>query len=144
MVLRDDLKQLADKTVVVDLDAISYKNMRWGRNLTPTWIHNVPIVAPGAGAVLVTYPVGVGLVGYIYGFFVSAQEANRFVLNWTSGGVPYAMSIVFAAPGSTECVDPAPINEGIPADAGTNITITNVTAGGAGATYQARLFIGVI
>jgi hypothetical protein len=32
-------------------------------------------------------------------------------------------------------------NEGLPADAGTSITITNVNAGSAGIVYQAALFV---
>ena len=43
-----------------------------------------------------------------------------------------------------EAIDQVPINEGLPADAATNVTITNVTAGGVGIVYQAKLLYGEI
>ena len=117
---------------------------RWGRAITPAWIHAVESVAPGAGTALVTKAVTAGKSGYIYGFFISAGEANNFLLNWTSGGVAKSKRIVFSGLGSIEAIDQVPLNEGLPADAGTNITITNVTAGGAGVVYQANLLYGEV
>ena len=117
---------------------------RWGRVITPSWIHAAEVVAPLIGATLVTKAVSAGKSGYIYGFFISAGEANNFLLNWTSGGVAYSKRIVFSALGSVEAIDTVPLNEGLPADAATNVTITNVTAGGAGVVYQANLLYGEV
>ncbi len=117
---------------------------RWGREVSPEWVHADEQTAPGAGTVLVTKTVTTGKTGYIYGFFISAQEANNFLLNWTSGGVAKSKRIVFGGAGSTECVDPVALNEGSGADAGTSITITNVTAAAGGMIYQANLLYGEV
>jgi len=97
------------------------------------------LVAPGAGTALVTQAVTAAKSGYIYGFFISCQEANDFLLNWTSGGAAKSKRIVFGGAGVVQDVEPAALNEGLAADGGTNITITNVNAGGAGKVYQANL-----
>jgi len=115
---------------------------RWGRLITPSWVHAAEVVAPLIGATLITKAVGVGKSGYIYGFFISAGEANNFLVNWTSGGVAKSKRIVFSGLGSIEAVDQVPLNEGLPADATTNVTITNVSAGGVGIVYQANLLYG--
>ena len=120
------------------------RNIRWGRNLEPSWSHAAAQVAPGAGTALVTQAVGAGRHGYIYGFFISVGEANDFLLNWTSGGVARSKRIIFGSMGTTECVDAAALNEGLPADPGTNVTITNVNAAGVGIVYQANLLYGEI
>jgi len=118
--------------------------IRWGRDITVAWEHAAEQVAPGAGAVLITRAVTAGMTGYVYGFFISTQEGNNFLLNWTSGGVAYSKRIVFGAAGSLEAVDSVALNEGLPADAGTNVTITNVTAAGGGMIYQANLLYGEV
>ena len=115
------------------------KYQRWGRNLEPEWTHAAEATAPAEGAALVTKAVGAGGAGYIYGFLISAQEINDFKVNWTSGATAYSIRIPFGGAGATECVDSTPLNEGLPADAETNITITNVNAAAAGKIYQARL-----
>ncbi|MEM2475343.1 MAG: hypothetical protein QW407_05405 [Thermofilaceae archaeon] len=112
---------------------------RWGRNVSPVWIHGAEVTAPGAGTALVSKTVSTGKVGYIYGFYISAGEANDFMINWTSGGSAYSIRIVFPSKGSLQYVDSVPINEGLPADGGSSITITNVNIGLAGTVYQARL-----
>lgn len=117
---------------------------RWGRDISPEWVHAAEQTAPGAGTTLVTKAVSAGKTGYIYGFFISAQEANDFLLNWTSGGLAKSKRIVFGGAGSSECVDPVAVNEGLGADAGTNITITNVNAATAGKIYQANLLYGEV
>jgi hypothetical protein len=38
-------------------------------------------------------------------------------------------------------VDVIALNEGLPADGGTSVTITNVNAGSAGVVYQAALLV---
>ncbi|MBA7471052.1 hypothetical protein ES707_06346 [subsurface metagenome] len=117
---------------------------RWGREVSPEWVHADEQTAPGAGATLVTKAVTAGKTGYIYGFLISAQEANDFLLNWTSGGAAKSKRIAFGGGGSTECVDPVALNEGLGADAGTNVTITNVNAATAGKIYQANLLYGEV
>ncbi|MBA7689858.1 hypothetical protein ES703_98377 [subsurface metagenome] len=115
------------------------KYQRWGRDLEPEWVHATEVTAPTGGTALVTKAVGTGKSGYIYGFLISAQEANDFKLNWTSGATAYSIRIPFGGTGATECVDSLPLNEGLPADAETSITITNVNAATAEKIYQARL-----
>lgn len=111
----------------------------WGRNIQPSWVHAAEQTAPDAETILATQTVAAEKTGYIYGFFISSQEANDFLINWTSGEVAYSKRLVFGAGGTTECVDPVPLNEGLGADAGTDITIINVNAAGAGKIYQANL-----
>ncbi|HLE80328.1 MAG TPA: hypothetical protein VJA25_03455, partial [Dehalococcoidia bacterium] len=65
-------------------ELIQAAQQRWGRAISVAWVHAAEQVAPGAGAVLVTRAVSAGVSGYIYGFLISAQEANNFLLNWTS------------------------------------------------------------
>jgi hypothetical protein len=112
---------------------------RWGRNVSPVWIHGGEVTAPAANTALVSKTVTSGKSGYIYGFFISAGEANDFKINWTSGGSSYSRRIVFAGKGSLQYVDFVTFNEGLPADGGTNITITNVNAGSSGVVYQAAI-----
>lgn len=116
------------------------KLIRWNRNVDPEWVHAVEQTAPGAGTVLVSRTVGAGVTGFLYGFFISAGESNDFLINWTSGAVARSIRIVFPTKGSVESIDVSPVNEGLGADAGTTVTITNVNAAGAGIIYQARLF----
>ncbi|GAI15270.1 unnamed protein product [marine sediment metagenome] len=117
----------------------SLVTQRWGRDVSPEWVHADEQTAPGAGTVLVTKAVTAGKTGYIYGFFIACQEANDFLLNWTSGGDAYSKRIVFGGSGTTEAVDPIALNEELPADGGSNITITNVNAAAALMVYQANL-----
>jgi hypothetical protein len=122
----------------VTLTALA-KLKRWGRNIEPSWVHAAEVTAPAAGAVLVSKAVGAGKSGYIYGFFISAGELNDFKINWTSGGTAYSIRIPFGGKGAIQYVDFAALNEGLPADAGSSITITNVNAGSSGIIYQARI-----
>jgi len=127
--------KVADSDVLDEL-----KLNRWGRDVDPEWVHAAEVTAPSAGASLVSKTVGTGKTGYIYGFFISAGEANDFKINWTSGGSSYSIRIPFSGKGALHYIDFAALNEGLGADAGTSITITNVNAGSAGVVYQARLF----
>ncbi|MEM0457405.1 MAG: hypothetical protein QXI01_06790 [Nitrososphaerota archaeon] len=120
-------------------EIILSKLIRLGRNVDPVWIHGAEVTAPAANTALVSKIVSTGKVGYIYGFFISAGEANDFKINWTSGGTTYSIRIVFSGKGSLQYIDFISINEGAPADAGSSISITNVNAGSAGIVYQARL-----
>ena len=130
---------MAEPSSVPQIGTDLTKYLRWGRNLEPSWVRTAEQTAPGAGTALVTKAVAAGKTGYIYGFFISAQEANDFLINWTSGGAAKSKRIVFGAGGSLECIDPTPLNEGLGAGAATNITITNVNAAGVGQVYQAEL-----
>jgi hypothetical protein len=115
------------------------KLQRWGRDVSPTWIHGDEVTAPAAGTKLASVTVGAGKTGYIYGFYIGAGEANDFKLNWISGGVSKSIRIPFPGKGSLQSVEHIALNEGLPADGGTEISITNVNAGGAGVVYQARI-----
>ena len=120
-------------------DPAGARTIRWGRDVAPDWTHAAEVVAPAAGTALVTQAVTVGMTGYFYGFFVSATEANEFLINWVSAAVAYAMRLFFGAGGFVQDVETVALNEGLPADAGTNITITNDNLGAALMVYQARL-----
>jgi len=113
--------------------------IRWGRNAAPSWVHAAEVSVPAAGTALVSRTVSSGKVGFIYGFYIMASEANDFLINWTSGGASKSMRIKFTGAGSLQYVDFIPLNEGLPADGGSSITITNVNAGSSGSVYQARL-----
>jgi hypothetical protein len=114
-------------------------NIRWGRNVAPAWIIGSEATAPAANTALVSKTVSTGKTGYIYGFMITAQEANDFKINWTSGGITYSKRIVFGGKGTIHFVDVVALNEGLGAGAGTNITITNVNAGGSGIVYQCAI-----
>jgi hypothetical protein len=124
----------------VTLSALS-RLTRWGRDVSPAWVHGDEVTAPAAGTALVSWTVPAGRVGYIYGFFISAGEGNDFMVNWTSGGVACSRRIVFPGKGTLQYVDVIAFNEGLPADGGTSVTITNINAGSAGIVYQAALLV---
>jgi hypothetical protein len=126
------------KNLDVTLTTLS-KLIKWGRDVTPAWVHGGEVTAPAANTALVTWTVPADKTGYIYGFFISAGEGNDFKINWTSGGVAYSRRIVFPGKGTLHFVDMIALNEGLPADGGTSVTITNVNAGSAGIVYQATL-----
>lgn len=108
-------------------------------NVEPTWYHENSVTAPTGGTDLVTRTVAANVSGYIYGFFVAAQEANTFNLRWTSGGTAYARIIPIGGSGSIEYSNDKPLNSSLPADTGTAIHIQNETTGSAGILYQASL-----
>ena len=113
--------------------------MRWGIDAEPDWVPGTEVTAPAAGTALVSKTVSTGKVGYIYGFFISAGEANDFKINYTSGGAAKSIRVIFSGKGTVQYADLVAMNKGEPADAGSSITITNVNAGSAGIVYQARL-----
>jgi hypothetical protein len=115
--------------------------IKWGRDVTPAWVHGSEVTAPAAGTALVSWTVPAGKTGFIYGFFISVGEGNDFKINWTSGGVAYSRRIVFPGKGTLHFVDMIALNEGLPADGGTSVTITNVNVGSAGIVYQAALLV---
>jgi hypothetical protein len=107
----------------------------------PTWVHGDEVTAPAAGTALVSWTVPTGKTGYIYGFFISAGEGNDFKVNWTSGGVAYSRRIIFPGKGTLHFVDVIALNEELPADSGTTVSITNVNAGSANIVYQVALLV---
>jgi hypothetical protein len=115
------------------------KTLRWGRDVSPAWVHGDEVTAPAAGTALVSKTVSTGKSGYVYGFFISAGEANDFKINWTSDGAAKSVRIPLASKGAVQYVDLIALNEGMPADGGSSITITNVNAGSSGIVYQARI-----
>jgi len=117
---------------------------RFGRNIALSWVDGGEVTAPAAGTALVSRTVTTGKSGYIYGFFISAGEGNIFKINWTSGGAAKSRRIVFNGSGTLQYVDIVAINEGVPADGGSSITITNVNAGSTGVVYQACILYGEV
>ena len=105
-----------------------------------TWEIGNEATAPGAGTVLVAKTLKSGYRGHIYGFLLSAEEANQFRINWTSQGVARSKKIDFSGAGTISEEMKEHLNKGLEADAGTTITITNITAAVAGKIYQASLF----
>jgi len=115
---------------------------RWGRDVTPTWVHGSEVTAPAAGTTLVSRTVSTGKVGYIYGFFISAGEANDFLIQWVSGGVTYSRMIIFPSKGTLYFADIIPLNEGLPCDSNSKISIKNINAGTG--IYEAGIFVGEV
>lgn len=139
-----DLRKVAKEVIREEITSVelltTLANLkRWGRDVSPFWVHAAEVTAPAAGTALVSKTVSTDKSGYIYGFFISAGEANDFKINWTSGGIAYSIIIPFSGKGSLQYVDSVPLNEGLPADGGSTVSITNVNAGSAGVVYQARL-----
>jgi hypothetical protein len=130
--------------VRASLSTIFAHVFRWGRVVYPAWVHGDPVTAPGAGATLVSKTVSSNKRGYIYGFIITVPEPNAVTLSWISSGATRTLKIEFGGKGTLKDSSPLPINEGYPADPGTNISITVVNAGSAGLTYQASLLVGEV
>jgi hypothetical protein len=112
---------------------------RFGRDVSPFWIFGSEATAPAAGTALVSRTVTSGKTGYIYGFVITAGEANDFGLNWTSGGTARSIRFALSSRGSVVLISPVAINDGLPADGGSAVSITNINAGSSGTVYQATL-----
>jgi hypothetical protein len=97
------------------------------------------VTAPSAGTALASRTVGAGRRGYVYGVFITAGEANDFRLEWTSGGVSYSLRIPLCGRGAIMLTSLIPLNEGLPADGGTSVAVTNINAGSPGVVYQAAV-----
>lgn len=115
------------------------KLQRYGRNITPSWIYGAEVTTPAADAALVTKAVTAGKTGYVYGFMITAQEANSFKIKWTNSASAKTFRVHFSGAGTIVFTDPTSIFEGIAADASTNVTINVVTLGTGTAVYQAAL-----
>jgi hypothetical protein len=122
----------------------TWQKMRYGRTLSSlTWVYGSVASAPAAGTALASYSVPSGKQGYIYGYFISASEANQFEIRWTSSATARAIRIIFIAGGTVHAASLLALNEGLPADPGTAISIVNINAGAAGSVYQAGLLVGL-
>ncbi|MEM1820340.1 MAG: hypothetical protein QXU64_01980, partial [Thermofilaceae archaeon] len=97
-IFREELQALATdgslRALVVNAEALA-RLVRWGRDVSPLWVVGAEVSAPAAGTSLVSVTVSPGKQGYIYGFAVTATEANSFRIRWTSGGVAYSYLIHF-------------------------------------------------
>jgi hypothetical protein len=118
--------------------------VRWGRDVMPSWVHGGEVVAPGADTALVSWIVPSGRRGYIYGFYVSADEGNVFKIVWVSDGVAYSRRVIMPGRGTLHFVDVVALNEGLAADPGSMISLVNVNAGSEGAVYQAALLVATV
>ena len=110
----------------------------------PAWVHGDPVVAPAAGATLVSKTVSSGKKGYIYGIMITVPEPNTIIVSWVSSNVTKSLKIEFGGKGTLKDSSTIPINEGYPADSGTNISVSVVNAGSSDLTYQASLLIGEV
>jgi hypothetical protein len=115
------------------------KLVRHGKIIEPSWVYGNEITAPAADSTLVSKTVSVGKTGFIYGFLITADEANVFRINWISGGVAKSIRITFSSGGTVGFDGVLPVNEGLGADPTTSITIVNVNAGGGDKVYQAGI-----
>jgi hypothetical protein len=113
--------------------------VRLGRSASTSWVLGGEVTAPAANTALVSRTVTSGKTGYIYGLVITAGEANDFKLNWISGGTARSLRIALSSRGSVVLISPVALNEGLPADGGTTVSITNVNAGSSGVVYQAML-----
>ncbi len=118
--------------------------IRWGRAVTPVWVYGGEITAPPANTALVSVSVPSGKRGYIYGVYISADDANDFKINWTSNATSRSIRILLGSKGTVLAVFNTPINEGYPADPQTTITITNIFAGGPISVYQVGLLVAIV
>ena len=131
-----DLAKLQNLDVALSVLA---RLIKFNRNVTPAWVYGGEVTAPAAGTALVSKTVSTGKTGFIYGIFISAGEANDFKLTWASGGASYSIRIPFSGKGAVHATYEIAINEGLPADGGSTISITNVNAGSTGIVYQAGI-----
>lgn len=113
------------------------KLIKFNRSVSPAWIYGSEITAPASGTSLVSKTVSFGKSGYVYGIFISAGEVNDFKLSWVSGGSTYGIRIPFSSKGAIYAICDVPINEGLPADSDSTITLTNINSGSTGIVYQA-------
>lgn len=107
--------------------------IRWGIPREPTWTHGAENTAPGDLTALVTKTIGTGKTGQLYGFHVSAGEANSFRVSDGTTTLLYHS----AGAGPIDIVLPSPLIKDIVA--GASITVKNVNAAAAGIVYQASV-----
>ncbi|MEM2376818.1 MAG: hypothetical protein QXZ10_04315 [Sulfolobales archaeon] len=117
-------------------------SMRWGRVITPFWVFGSEASNPPANTILAQYNVPSGKTGYIHGLYISCEDGNRFAIQFTSNNTTYTLYIVMPTGGTIYLTDFIAMNEGLPCDGGTTISIKNINSGVG--LYQAGLFIGVV
>lgn len=117
-------------------------SMRWGHKTTPVWVYGSTVSNPPAGTTLVSVTIPDKYVGYIYGFYIVTPEANDFEIKWSSGVSNMVFKVLAGSRGTTYFADIIPINEGLPANRNSSITISNVNAGTG--NYMAGLLIGLV
>jgi hypothetical protein len=126
------------KNLDVSLTTLS-KLIKFNRNVSPAWVYGSEVSAPAAGTALVSKTVSSGKSGYIYGVFISAGEPNDFRLTWVSATITYSIRIPFSGKGAMMVVFDVPINEGLPANAGSSVSVVIINAGSSGVVYQAGI-----
>lgn len=131
-----------DTTLALLLQALGFLPRRTPSDIR--WVYGSLVTAPAAGTALVSFSVPTGKTAFIYGYFISASEANAYEIRWVSGGVAQSIRITFPAAGTAHGMFLIPVNEGLQADAGSTISIVNINAGAVGSTYQAGLLIVVV
>ncbi len=126
--------------------AVLDSSINYGRNVKPTWIHADISSNAGAGSTLVSQAVSSGKQGYIYGWEIASEDtSNNFQVNWTSGGATKRLLVIFAGNGNAmNQYQGAALNEGLPADQNTTVTITNTVAAQTAKRLQARLLYGEV
>ncbi|MEM3662374.1 MAG: hypothetical protein QXI68_02195 [Sulfolobales archaeon] len=116
--------------------------MRWGHLTSPTWIIGSDVSNPPANTTLVSFNVPQNKKAYIYGLYIATPEGNDFYLSWVNNNSEKRYYILFGAKGTLYFADLIPLNEGLPADPNTTITIKNVNAGTN--IYRAGVMIGLV
>ncbi len=116
--------------------------LRWGHNTTPRWVFGDYINNPTPEYALTYIEVPPDMQAYIYGFYLLSNEANDFKITWRSGGVAQEYLITHSARGVTYFTDTIPLNEGLPADPNSAITVS-ITNNGTG-KYRVGILIGFV
>ncbi|MFP3256607.1 MAG: hypothetical protein RXO36_02215 [Candidatus Nanopusillus acidilobi] len=100
-------------------------------NHRPIWHYGNIVSSPASGSVLASFTVPNGYIGYIFGFSISLSDTsgNQFYINWVSNGINKTLYLVASGPGTIFYESDSPLNEGLPADPNTIISITNINAG---------------
>jgi len=118
---------------------------RYGHLTMPRWYYSDLISTPTANQVLLTVSISSDKLGYIYGFYVSASEGNDFEIVWVDvNGVTNRYRIVLAGKGNVQYADVISLNEGLPAQKGSNIQVVIVNAGSSGSYYKVGLLVGEV
>ena len=106
------------------------------KNVSLRWAYGDETDEPDAGATLLRKKVTAGKVAYVYGYFLSANETNDFRISWENDGNSQSIRVPLVTRGELRVVEAIAINEGVPADAGSELQIKNVKAGSSGSVYQ--------
>lgn len=119
----------------------SHRNVFTDIENQPVWVRGTEVTAPVANTTLVSKTVSANATGFVYGFEITAQEANEFLIQWNDGSARQNR-IIFGSAGTLLHVDATAYNEGEGSVAGSVIAIKNVNAGTAGKLYSARILVG--